>query len=167
MSESSARAHDVDHGRDVSTRLRWLATLGCGWMIVFAGVHVYWAFGGTFAMPAGFEISENTALLVIDIVAVPLCLAGAGLALLLVHPMGRRRRRTVTTLTALVGVVAIAHAAGTIIADIGMFIGVVDVPTTEAERISAFVFEPWWLLGGILFVLAARTFHLDTRPDRA
>ncbi|WP_019819321.1 DUF3995 domain-containing protein [Saccharomonospora saliphila] len=163
MNQSPSPARSAEHTETPSTRLRWLAGLCCAWMVVFAGVHVYWAAGGTFAMPAGFSIEDNTALLVIDIIAVPLCLAGAALALALVRPEGRRRPRTVTALTALTGLFSIVHAAGTIVADIGMLLGVVEVPDTEAERISAFVFEPWWLLGGVLFVLAAWTFHTDRR----
>ncbi len=163
MNQSPSPARSAGRTGTPSTRLRRLAGLCCVWMVIFAGVHVYWALGGTFAMPAGFSVDENTALLVIDIMAVPLCLAGAALALALVHPAGRRRPRTVTALTALTGVFAIVHAAGTIVADLGMLLGVVEVPDTEAERISAFVFEPWWFLGGVLFVLAAWAFHTERR----
>src|SRR5690242_12552283 len=54
-----------------------------GWMLLFAGVHVYWGFGGTALLPAGVSVLDSTALFVIDLLAVPLCLAGAAVSWLL------------------------------------------------------------------------------------
>ncbi|WP_051400360.1 DUF3995 domain-containing protein [Haloechinothrix halophila] len=166
MTATSASDHAAHRHVGGSMRLRLLASLCASWMIIFAAVHVYWAMGGPVGLPDGFSITEHPLLLVVDIVAVPLCLAGALLALALVRPIGRRYRRTVTWLTALTGVLAIVHAADTIVTDIKMLFGAADVPTSQADRLSAFLFEPWWLLGGIFFILAASTFNAEQRKAR-
>src|SRR6478609_10520318 len=57
------------------TRNAW--RLSAAWMLLFAGIHTYWGLGGTALLPPGISVRQHPALLVIDLVAVPLCLAGA------------------------------------------------------------------------------------------
>src|SRR5690348_3911304 len=75
----------------VRARPRWLtgpmlrsAWRGsAGWMLLFAAVHTYWGFGGTALLPSGVSVLDSTALFVIDLLAIPLCLAGAVVSWLL------------------------------------------------------------------------------------
>ena len=53
------------------------------WMVLFAAVHVYWGFGGTGLLPEGVSVLESSSLFVVDLIAIPLCLAGAATAWLL------------------------------------------------------------------------------------
>lgn len=71
----------------------WAAYAACAWALAFAVVHLYWALGGAVGLPPGMSVGMNRALFVIDIVAVPLCVAGALLALSLVRPWGRHLPR--------------------------------------------------------------------------
>lgn len=87
MSEGSGEMSGMTPG----TR-RWperASYAACGWALVFAAVHLYWALGGTVGLPKGFAVAMNPALSAIDILAVPLCLVGTALALALVRPWGR------------------------------------------------------------------------------
>ena len=129
---------------------------GAAWMVVFAAVHLYWSFGGTALLPAGLSVWDNLPLLVIDIVAVPLSLAGALVALALVRPWGRRvagrwRRRA----AAAVAVLALVHSVPTVVLELARLVGLRQAELTESDRLSVWVYEPWWLLGGVLFALAA------------
>jgi hypothetical protein len=54
----------------------WAAYAACAWALAFAVVHLYWALGGAVGLPPGMSVGMNRALFVIDIVAVPLCVAG-------------------------------------------------------------------------------------------
>lgn len=66
----------------------WASYATCGWALVFAVVHLYWALGGTVGLPKGFTVAMNPALFAIDVLAVPLCFIGALLALSFVRPWG-------------------------------------------------------------------------------
>ena len=68
----------------------WAGYAACAWALAFAVVHLYWGLGGAAGLPPGRSVADNTALLVIDLVAIPLCLAAAALALALVRPWGGR-----------------------------------------------------------------------------
>ncbi|MGH3086284.1 MAG: hypothetical protein ACRDSJ_03060 [Rubrobacteraceae bacterium] len=50
-------------------------------MLVFAAVHLHWGLGGGVGLPPGLSLFDNTALLVIDLIAIPLNILGALFAL--------------------------------------------------------------------------------------
>jgi hypothetical protein len=137
-------------------RPRWPAYAVAGWMALFAGLHAYWAFGGGAGLPNGVRVPDRPVLLAIDVLAIPLCLAGAVIALALVRPWGRQlpRRPLIGALCA-AAVLAFVHSAPTMTDDLLGALGLFDLNLhTEAVRLVHFVFEPLWMAGGLLCGLA-------------
>jgi hypothetical protein len=63
----------------------WAGYAACVWALVFTAPHIYWAVGGTTGL-AGHSMTG--ALLVVNLVAIPLCLLAAGVALAAVQSWG-------------------------------------------------------------------------------
>jgi hypothetical protein len=122
-------------------------------MAFFGLVHVYWLLGGGVALPAGFSVPAHPAFLVVSLLAVPLCGIGAALALGLARPLGRRRRPLLALAWAATALLLV-HALPAMVVLAGLALGLVDAELTERDRLSLFVYEPYWLLGGVLFGLA-------------
>src|SRR2546422_785176 len=61
------------------------AYAAAAWGSFFSFVHLYWLLGGRLGLPAGLSLTDHAPLLVIDILAIPGCLAAAALALALAH----------------------------------------------------------------------------------
>ncbi|MBA2530173.1 MAG: DUF3995 domain-containing protein [Euzebyales bacterium] len=132
-------------------------------MVLFAAVHAYWALGGTAGLPAGLSLAGNTTLFVIDVVAIPLCLAGAWLALALARPWGRRLpRRVVLAAAWAVSALLVVHAVPAVVDGILLVTGLRSAELSTSERFSLFLYEPYWLFGGILFGLATWSFQRET-----
>ena len=134
----------------------WAAYAAFAWALVFAAVHLYWALGGTVGMPPGMSVGMNLALFVIDVVAIPLCVVGALLALSLVRPWGRLLpRRLLLACGWGACALLILHSVPTLVGDglviAGLRAGDLSVP----ERWSLFVYEPWFFAGGVLYGAAA------------
>jgi hypothetical protein len=129
-------------------------------MLVFAGAHVYWGFGGTAVLPDGVSVIESLTLFVVDLVAIPLCLAGAALAWAL-RPAQRPSRlaaRTWLLWPARVGAaMMLAHGLTGLVLLAAAALGG-GVEASQARFVL--VTEPYWLLGGVLLAAAARTFRL-------
>jgi hypothetical protein len=127
-------------------------------MAFFGLVHAYWALGGTAALPAGFSVRDDLRFLVVDLVAIPLCGIGAVLALALARPPGRRHRALLALGWATTVLLA-GHALPAMVVLAGLALGLVDGELTERDRLSLFLYEPYWLLGGVLFGLATAAAH--------
>lgn len=67
----------------------WAAYSAGAWALAFAVVHLYWALGDTVGLPSGLTVGMNPALFAIDVLAVPLCVVVALLALSLIRPWRR------------------------------------------------------------------------------
>lgn len=147
------------------SRTAWAAYAACAWALVFAAVHLYWGLGGTAGLPPGLSLFDNTALFVIDLVAIPLCVIGALLALALVRTWGKRFPRWML-LSAAWGASAlfVAHAVPTVIDVVVLALGQRTEELAPIERLSLFLYEPYWLLGGILFGVAAWHCMRGTQP---
>ncbi|MGA8980114.1 MAG: hypothetical protein WB473_13485, partial [Pedococcus sp.] len=63
------------------TRNAW--RMSTTWMLLLALAHTHWALGGTALLPPGAPRRIDVAVPVIDLIAIPLCLAGALTAWLL------------------------------------------------------------------------------------
>lgn len=129
----------------------WVAAL---WSVAFGIVHGYWAAGGRWALPDELDIRDNLALLVIDLVAVPLCAVAAWLALALggiVRPWPSRRH--VVWAGAGTAGLLVVHAAPAIVEWFRLATGLRAGDVGEREWFSLAVYEPWFLTGGILFAL--------------
>ena len=132
-----------------------VAYLAAAWMMIFAAVHVYWAFGGGLLLPAGVRVPDAPALFVIDLIAIPMCAVGAVVALSFVRPFGHRipvRGRLVAGW--ITAAVAIVHSAPTVIVDLARAVGLADRELAPRAVFTNLIYEPWWFLGGVLFVIA-------------
>ncbi|SMD19308.1 DUF3995 domain-containing protein [Lentzea albidocapillata] len=142
----------------------WFSYATAAWAFAFALIHVYWAFGGGLGLPDGFSVPDNTALLIIDIIAVPLCVGGGLLGLALVRPWGARfPRRLLLAAAWSMSALCLIHSVPTVISA-----GIVLARGTRhtlslPEQFSYFGYEPYWFLGGLLAGLAALVYQRATR----
>ncbi|MFF0449014.1 DUF3995 domain-containing protein [Streptomyces sp. NPDC004609] len=157
-------SHKSGHGDKLrSSGSRWHGYLAFGWATIFAGVHFFWALGGE----DGLDISAGKQLaverpdwfVVGGLWAVGfLCLAGALVAL------GLRRRgvhgRPWTLLKLLgsgIGVLLLVRGIGVETLLITGASGVDGVSSAQKFWTLA-LWNPWFILGGVLFSLAAWSF---------
>ncbi len=134
----------------------WAAYAASAWALVFAAVHLYWALGGTAGLPKGMSVDMNPALFVIDVLAVPLSVVGALLALSLVRPWGRLFPHRLLLASAwAVCALLVIHSAPTLVEGGLVVTGLRDAELPVLEWWSLFVYEPWFLVGGVLYGAAA------------
>ena len=134
----------------------WAAYAATAWALAFAVVHLYWALGGTVGLPRGMSVGMNPALFVVDVLAVPLCLVGALLALSLVRPWGRLfLRRLLLAGAWAVCALLVVHSAPTLVGGGLVATGLRDAEPSVLGRWSLFVYEPWFFIGGVLYGAAA------------
>jgi hypothetical protein len=130
------------------------------WMALFAGVHVYWGLGGTALLPDGTSVVGNQTLLVIDLVAIPLCLAAAAISWLL-RPgqrLSRLESRRWLLLPATLGAaVMVAHALSGLAMVTGRALWGAGVTWDEAAYLLAY--EPYWLVGGLAMAATVSGFR--------
>ena len=128
-----------------ATRIRPVGAAAIAWSLAFAVIHVAWALGST----AGLDGRRVTGvLLVIDIVAIPLCLLAAWIAWQLRDDLrARLATRSVRRLAWAAAVVLGLRGLGTIQALVA--------PPDDATLLTRLV-DPYFLLGGVLFALLAR-----------
>lgn len=154
-------------GNSGHTATPWFGYATAVWAFAFAVLHVYWAFGGGFGLPEGFSVPDHTALLVIDIIAVPLCLGGGVLGLALVRPWGLRFPRWMRLSAAwAMCALCLVHSVPTVIqAAFVLARGEQDTLAVE-EKFSFFGYEPYWFVGGV-FVGVAALLHQRANPPTA
>ena len=147
-------------GRERRSSRAWLITLpaqaACVWAVAFAAVHLYWVRGGTVGLPPGMSVFRNTLLLAIDIAAIPLCLVAALLALALARVRVRRLPRRLLRIAAWGAcAVLLVHSLPTIVGDVMLLLGLRTAALTPVDRFSMYLYEPWFMVGGLLFGGAA------------
>ena len=134
----------------------WAAYAAGAWALAFAVVHLYWALGGAGGLPKGMSVDLNTALFVIDVLAVPLCVVGALLALSLVRPWGQLFPSRLLLASAwAVCALLIVHSAPTLVEGGLVVTGLRDAKLSMLEQWSLFVYEPWFFVGGVLYGAAS------------
>ncbi|MGI8687112.1 MAG: DUF3995 domain-containing protein [Thermomicrobiales bacterium] len=156
----------------------WAGYAACAWAFVFAALSFYWAAGGT----AG--VSTNAPAITRPVLARdPTWIAilwGTGalkiiaglLALALVRPWGRALPRWLL-LTAAWGAGAMMagyEGAASLVQHALMVVGVVSTPAglgPLAARWHLVLWDPWWLIGGILFCLTAWHYSRQSRAVRS
>ena len=128
-------------------RPRWTHYAACGWTVVFAAPHIWWALG----IPAGFPGGPESHVLLMttwrwyyDVLVIFLSGVGVVVTLAPIHPWGRLIPQwTVLTL------VGIAFVLLTIRGVAGMIV----------DGISDPVWWPTFLLGGLLYWGVLRSTH--------
>ena len=130
------------------------AVLAALWAVAFCLTHLYWAFGGTRLLPTGLRLSGHSTIYLIDLFAIPACLIAAGSAWRISRGP---YRRWIFLLGSAGAVIMLWHAGLNY-----LFLGVrsaLGQPMTTNDRYYAFLFEPFWLVGGVLWLLAVLRFH--------
>ncbi|WP_157987160.1 DUF3995 domain-containing protein [Streptomyces atratus] len=155
-------------------RGRWAGYGICVWSSLYVVPHVYWAAGGTIGMPGVFK--EQGGWIIANVGAsVVLCIA-AVLGLALVQPWGRRLPRRL--------VLAVA-AVGYVVPGLHVIYGYATKPFALAGRYELdlspwarvderkliltdlLIFEPWFLVEAIMFIVASLYFARSTRTASA
>lgn len=149
----------------VSHRAHRTALLAAAWAILFALMSFYWAAGGRVGLETlgtGFVGSDGQAppdLITFTWITGFLKLVAAGIVLALVQPRGHRWYRLLRWGAGLAGSLFVLYALGNAVQHLLMLTGSLPVARTigtlEAVRWHLFFWDPFWLLGGMLFVAAA------------
>jgi Protein of unknown function (DUF3995) len=145
---------------------RWPAYAAAAWSFVFAAMSFYWAAGGTAGVETlGNEIErlseERDSGFVAEVWATGvLKVVGGLLALATLRPAwGYISGRALRIAVWVAGGLLTLYGAANLIQHGLMKAGAVDTPSglgSEAATWHLVLWDPWWLLGGILFLLAAR-----------
>ncbi len=151
----------------------WAAYAAAVWSFGFALVSFYWALGGTFGIGTLAQTIQDVArdgdqaMLAATWITGLLKVVGGLLMLSLVQPWGSRlSRRLRIVLGYLAGVGLALYGAAGFVEKLLMKLGVIDVPDSlgeDAVRWYLLLWEPFWLLGGVLFLAATRRFQPSRR----
>lgn len=143
----------------------WFAYAACAWAFAFAAMSFYWAAGGTAgADTLGPAVTDPALARDPGFVALlwgtgALKLAGGLMALALVQRWGRIMPRWLLLTATWGGGLFMLVYAGLNLGVRGlMAVGVLRTPDsmrTAAAQWHLLLWDPWWLLGGILFVAAS------------
>jgi Protein of unknown function (DUF3995) len=141
------------------------AYAAAAWALLFAAMSFFWALGGTLGLDTlGNEIEREARAREPDAIALVwvtglLKVVGAGLALALVMPWGRRLpRRLLLPAAWAVGLLLIAYALANFVQHGLMKAGAIDTPEALGSSAATWhlvFWDPFWLLGGVLFTAAA------------
>jgi hypothetical protein len=147
----------------------WPAYAAAAWAFLFAAASFYWAAGGELALDTlAVEIERDALARDSDAVTITWVTGAlkvvAGLvALALVRPWGARiPRRLLLVATAAAGAGFALYGAAGLVEKILMEAGAIDVSASfGSDRVIWYLllWDPYWLLGGILFLLAAVRFR--------
>jgi hypothetical protein len=172
-----SREERVSHVRDVRTTARPGVRIGyaaAGWALAFTGLSVYWAAGGT--------VGEGTIGTAIERVAVArepafvlLLWVTAGLkfmaVLLALAMIGRIFRRVPRWMRLTAGWVAavllLGYGLANLVQHLLMWTGAVAVPDglgSAALPWHLLIWDPVWIVGGVLFTLTAIYASRGRRP---
>ncbi len=158
-------------------RAVWAAYAACAWSFAFAALSFYWAAGGTAGVETlGHALKEAALASRPDPHLVPLLWAtgavkvlGALCALALVRPWGQALPRRLLLIPAwLAGAGMVAYGGIPLVVNGLMLAGLLVIPGSvdwTAIRWHVVLWDPWWLLGGVLFVVAARSDQRRSRPQ--
>lgn len=142
------------------TDLRWAAYSASGWALLFAVASFYWAAGGSIGTDTvGDEVKRLPGIVALLWAVGIVKLIGALLALALVRSWGRLvpRRLLLSAAWAAGGGMVLYGAANLTVRGL-MAMGAISTPESMHSTAATWrlvLWDPWWLLGGILFAAAA------------
>lgn len=150
---------------------RW-AGPAAAWCAAFALLHLYWALGGDIGLAesAGVRLAETrpTAFVLVGlwgVAALLLVAASSWCVLARGWPRGHRMRRAAIIVGALAGVLLIVRAVvleAVLLLDAG---GIASSVGPAQAHWSLWLWNPWFLLGGALFLLAAHRLARSRPPE--
>jgi hypothetical protein len=154
----------------------WAAYAACAWAFLFAIPSFYWAAGGTLGLGTlSPEIRRLTAaqdpgFIALVWVTGVLKVAAGVLALALVQPWGRAIPRWMLRLGAWgTGVLLTLYGGVGFVQAMGVLTGLIETATPVDRtplRWYAFLWEPYWLVGGLLFLATAWIYERGVRLGR-
>jgi Protein of unknown function (DUF3995) len=147
----------------------WAAYAAAAWAFAFAAVSFYWAAGGEVALDTlAVEIerdarARDSATVALTWATGAVKVLGGLVALALVRPWGASiPRRLLLVLAMGAGAGLTLYGAAGLVEKILMKTGAIDVSASfGSDRVIWYLllWDPYWLLGGILFLLAALRFR--------
>lgn len=150
--------------RESGAQVTWLAYGAALWAFLFAALSFYWGLGGRAGAvtlgPALMAAAADPWFVATGLWGVGVVKALGGLvALGLVQPWGRRLPRCLLRAAAWVGGrLALLYGAASLVQHALMLTGVIAAPAglgRIAARWHLLLWDPWWILGGVLFVATA------------
>ena len=150
---------------------RWGAYAACAWALLFALASFYWALGGEFGvntLGSGIQAMRHDPGFLAVVWLTGIAKAFGGLfALTLVRPWVRWLPPIWKLALAWIGGIGLALYGSIPLTLEGLVLsGVVHVSGPvdwEGVRWHFWLWDPWWLLGGILFLLAAWQYQRSLR----
>jgi hypothetical protein len=148
--------------QEQASSLRWArraAAAACGWALLFAALSFFWAAGGrTGLQPLEQPPASSRAVwLVADLAAGILKIGGGLLALALVRTGEQRRIHRMMLAAAWIGGVGLCLYGGLgLVSDVLHVAGIINDPATRKWFFWYLVlWDPWFVLGGVLYVATA------------
>jgi hypothetical protein len=155
----------------------WAGYAACAWALVFAAMSFYWAAGGRIGIETQAGSIQTAAqdpdaefvavLWVTGVVKV----VGALLALALIQRWGRKIRRRMLLVAAWIagGGMVLYGGVNFVVGAVVALLRAIEVIDTPADT-SAFwwhllLWDPWWILGGVLFSIAALNYQRRSRVE--
>ena len=145
-------------------RSKWAGDAAAVWAFLFATLSLYWAAGGTAGLrTVSREIRERAVarepgFVAILWVTVALKVVAGLLALALGRRWGRASlRRLVVIAGWSTGVLLVLYGGVGLVAAVMAELGVTESTDPATTRWYLFLWEPVWLVGGVLFILAAHS----------
>lgn len=157
----------------LSRRIAWSGYAAATWAFLFAALSFYWGLGGRAGTstlgPALVAMGNDPWFVAVGLWGFGIIKAiGGVVALALVQPWGREIPRRLLLAAAWVGgAVALLYGAALLIQHGLMLLGATTIPAglgRTAARWHLVLWDPWWMLGGILFILTA--WFASTRDRR-
>jgi len=157
---SAATAATPERFEDRS-KTSWAGYAAALWALIFAFFHAVWAAGwyvGLWPEEAWRKAFQRTGFLVYDIVIAGACLVAVAVELALVQPWGRRVPRWLLRFLVWSGTGLLTLRGGA-----GMVQCVYQLIRGTFTLEPMFVWEVWFYLGAILFVLSLRQYRRASR----
>lgn len=146
------------------------------WSLVFGLISLYWAAGGTIGISTLAQTiqdaarNEDAAMLILTAFTGVLKIGAGLVALATIQHWGRRiPQRWLLVLVWGVGGVYTLHGVANFIDKVLMATGLRSIPDAMGDDAVIWylvVWEPFWILGGVLFLLTAWDFQRSTGSSR-
>lgn len=153
-----------------SSSLGWAPYAACAWALLFGALSFYWALGGTFladTLPSGLVAMAHDPgfLAVVWLTGVVKVVAGLG-ALVLARGWLPWMPRTLKLFVAWAGGVGLLlYGAFPFVVGVLLLTGVLPHDASvdwDGMRWHVALWDPWWMLGGVLFLLTAWWYQRTT-----
>lgn len=153
-------------------RFHAVAYAAAGWAFLFASMSFYWALGGRASLStqalAIQDRIDNPEFIAVLWVTGALKVVAAVVALAFVLPLGRRiPRRSLLFVGWATAVLLLVYGGLGWMQALLWETGVQDIPISvgaKASRWKVIFWDPFWILGGLLFLFAVREFQSRGRP---